>query len=78
METRLIELIEKQGFTIEEIACKLSHNGRKISCGNLVKKIKDGTLKIKQRKKSHPPFDKSVSQKKAKPKFSKKINSNKK
>ena len=42
------------------------------------KKIKDGTLKIKQRKKSHPPFDKSVSQKKAKPKFSKKINSNKK
>ena len=46
METRLIELIEKQGFTIEEIACKLSHNGRTISCGNLVKKIKDGTIKF--------------------------------
>lgn len=38
------------------------------------KKIKDGTLKIKQRKKSYKPFDKSVSPKKAKPKFSKKIN----
>lgn len=46
METRLIELIEKQGFTIEEIACKLSQNGRTISCVNLVKKIKDGTIKL--------------------------------
>lgn len=46
METKLIELIEKQGFTIEEIACKLSHNGRTISCGNLAKKIENGTIKF--------------------------------